>query len=162
MSTRAQIGFYNSESDKRESFQALIYRHSDGYPGSEKPEDKDYGVLTDIVPFLEWFRDERGLTDLEYVSARLLQYLCNLYDKSSIDYAIATKTRQVNHSPEFTGTLGHGICKEFHGDIAYFYKISPESLQVYHIETKFSADFSKVLSEKFVLIKTIDLRKKGV
>lgn len=47
MSTRCQIGFYEAEEKDLDNFEALIYRHSDGYP------DTEHGVLAAIVPFLQ-------------------------------------------------------------------------------------------------------------
>ena len=96
MSTRCQIGFYDSMEKDLEKYEALIYRHSDGYPE---------GVLPDIVPFLKEFSSDRGMTDIEYCSARLLQHLTNLYDAYAKNF------------------LGYGISNSFHGDIEYFYAI---------------------------------------
>ena len=78
MSTRCQIGIYENGKAKFKEFYALLYRHSDGYPGTI--DGKKWGVLTDVVPFLRWWKTQRGISDLEYTSARLLQYLCNTYD----------------------------------------------------------------------------------
>lgn len=130
MSTRCQIGFYEEKEKDLTKWEALIYRHSDGYPGTAN--GKETGVLADIVPFLRWWAKGRGLGDLEYCSARLLQYLCNKYDKfmdafeaqRNIDIVVTEKSR-------FIGTLGHGICNGFHGDIEYFYAIYPNRLEVY-------------------------------
>lgn len=116
MSTRCQIAFYESEPKDLNNFEALIYRHSDGYPE---------GVMPDIEPFLKWWSKGRGLDDIEYVSARLLQYLCNRYDMHGYEYDKKDK--------DFTGTLGHGICKDFHQDIEYLYVIYPNQLEVYDI-----------------------------
>lgn len=106
MSTRCQIGVYNKKEDKFEDFQALIYRHADGYPSE---------VLPEIEKFLKDWKERRGIEDAEYCGARLLQYLCNNKDL-------------------FTGTLGYGICNNFHEDIEYFYKIYPDAIEVYKCE----------------------------
>lgn len=132
MSTRCQIGFYSKKEQKIDDFEALIYRHSDGYPG--KPDGTEYGVLEDIMPFLNWFAGARGISGVEYVSARLLQYLCNQYDGDK-----EAQIKEYSHtasqvSLEFTGSLGHGICNDFHGDIEYFYKIYPNAVEVYETE----------------------------
>jgi len=126
MSTRCQIGFYNNEKDPIDKPEALIYRHSDGYPGDLENE---WGVLQDIVPFLKWFKAARGLNDTEYVAARLLQWLCNQYDgfvQMKVPYDFEKKP--------FTGTLGHGISKEFHDDIEFYYRVYPDVLEVYDID----------------------------
>lgn len=141
MSTRSQIGFYESKPKDLNNFNALIYRHSDGYPE---------GVLPNIIPFLKWWKSGRGLTDTEYVSARLLQWLCNEYDRHGAEFdKEAGRTVTTN---EYTGTLGHGICKNFHGDIEYFYAIYPYSVDVY--DTPFDA-----APENWKLLISIDLDK---
>ena len=113
MSTRSQIGFYNEKEDLNSEYQALIYRHSDGYPESE------YGVVEQLLPFLKEFKENRGIGDTEYCSARTLQYLCNITD---------------NPKHEYTKYLGYGISSNFHMDIEYFYKIFPDCLEVYKCE----------------------------
>jgi hypothetical protein len=121
MSTRAQIGFYDqplSGSPDMATVEAepLIYRHSDGYPGSQT----EGGVLPEILPFLKWFTAERGW-DAEYLSARLLGYLIREHDTAMVKYAISA----------FGGLTGFGISKGIHGDIEYFYAVSPNLVQVY-------------------------------
>ena len=139
MSTRCQIGFYEAETTDPKQFEALIYRHSDGYP------DTEHGVVADIVPFFKWFDKARGMDDLEYVSARLLQHLCNMSDKQGAD--MRRQAPEIFGQPDkgaITGTLGHGICREFHGDIEYFYRVTPQQVFVYrtkwdwHGETPFT------------------------
>ena len=66
MSTRCQIGFYEPKEKDLNNFEALIYRHCDGYPDR---------VLPDIMPILKDFQDNRGLTDIEYASAWLVAKL---------------------------------------------------------------------------------------
>ena len=146
MSTRCQIGFYDNPKQKNlRKFTALVYRHSDGYPGKE--DGSDYGVLTDIVPFLKWFNKERGLSDTEYAAARCLQHLCNTYDTQ-----VTKDSKQFFGTPntDDAGLLGHGICRGFHGDIEYFYAVYPDRLEVY--DTPFDAE-----PDKWKLIETIKL-----
>lgn len=66
MSTRSQIGFYEEGQEDLNKFEALIYRHWDGYPE---------GVLPDIFPILKHFNENRGLRDIEYASAWLVREL---------------------------------------------------------------------------------------
>lgn len=66
MSTRCQIGFYNAGETDLTKWDALLYRHCDGYPE---------GVLPDLQPFLMRFSKERGLEDIEYLAARTLVHL---------------------------------------------------------------------------------------
>jgi hypothetical protein len=146
MSTRCQIGFYKTKEKSLEDFNALIYRHSDGYPGTIDGEK--CGVLPDIVPFLKWWKQVRGLSDTEYASARLLQYLCNKYDKHMTNIE-----KQHKEKPVYAGKLGHGVCKDFHGDIEYFYRVYPSVLEVY----KIGNIWDKFDSKELKLIKTISL-----
>lgn len=142
MSTRSQIGFYEDDTKKLEEFEALIYRHSDGYPS---------GVLPDIMPFLSWWAKGRGMNDTEYLSARLLQYLCNEYDahtvewaKGRLDRAFGNKEetlKEIEMTEKFTGELGHGICKGFHCDIEYLYAISPSGVMVFEVSIGNWEDF---------------------
>jgi hypothetical protein len=69
MSTRCQIGFYESKPEKLDQWEALIYRHSDGYPDSE------HGVLATVLPILHDFDKNRGLDDAEYAAAWLVARL---------------------------------------------------------------------------------------
>ena len=140
MSTRCQIGFYQDKDKPIKEWDALIYRHSDGYPD---------GVLPDIEPFLKKWAKGRGLADTEYASARLLQYLCNEYDGDMIRYE-----RNMPEDKRFTGNLGHGICKDFHGDIEYFYRVHPDEIEVYEV----GDIWDKFDSTEFKIIKTIQLK----
>ena len=122
MSTRCQIGFYSERPTKENlnNWESLIYRHSDGYPE---------GVIPDIQPFLEWWSQHRGLANVEYASARLLQWMCNQYDEAG-DYWDKQANRPITPR-EFTGELGHGICNQFHWDIEFYYVIYPNGIDVY-------------------------------
>lgn len=66
MSTRCQIGFYEAGETNLNLWEALIYRHSDGYP--ESP----HGVIATMLPILKDFDKNRGIDDLEYASAWLV------------------------------------------------------------------------------------------
>ena len=122
MSTRCQIGFYERNEKDLNKWEALIYRHCDGYPKE---------IIPDIEPFLRWFKTERGnISEIEYVSCRLLQYLCNKSDQAEKELL-----QEIGHEPKtgLTGTTGFCICKEFHGDIAYYYAIYPKEIVVYEV-----------------------------
>lgn len=120
MSTRCQIGFYEESVTDLKDWTGLIYRHSDGYPGTEN--GSEYGVLADIVPFLKQF-GRKG--DAEYTGARLLQYLCNEYDKGGYENSFGEKG--------LTGVLGHGISKVWHGDLEYYYAVYKDRVDVYEV-----------------------------
>ena len=124
MSTRCQIAFYEEEPKELSKPKVLLYRHSDGYPE---------GVVPDIKPFLEWWeREGRGIRDIEYVSARLLQYLCNKYDGHSEE--LRKENNWGKEEKGFTGETGYGICKDFHRDIEYLYVVYPSVLKVYEVQ----------------------------
>lgn len=122
MSTRCQIGFYERGETDLNNFEALIYRHSDGYPGTE--DGSKYGVLAEAIPFLRQWQQKRGIPHPEYCAARLLQHLCNRYDK---------QVKEFDKDSKFAGVLGYGISNEFHGDIEFFYAIYPNALVVYEV-----------------------------
>ena len=163
MSTRSQIGFYSKEwADKNGKItkpeldkpDVLIYRHWDGYPA---------GVLPDIIPFLVWFSKSRGLHDTEYAGARLLQYLCNQADEFVAKEKASDPDNQMfdrEYNKKFTGTLGHGICNDFHLDIEYYYAIDEDKIEVF--ELTWAKDWEKPepfseRSKKIMTIKFADL-----
>lgn len=141
MSTRCQIGIYEKKETDLTNFEALLYRHSDGYP------DGEHGVLAAIVPFCKFYHKARGMNDTEYLAARLLQYLCNEYDKAMSKYEQITPKID---GLQYTGLLGNGISKVFHWDIEYFYAISPGLIRVY--ETPFESE-----PKNYKLIQTIEI-----
>ena len=138
MSTRCHIAVYEGEDHTRwwsnlaamppgllrpsGNWVALIYQHSDGYP---------QGVLPSIVPFVRHFLAIRGF-DSEYLAARLLQHLANEYDRGMDEFwAKSPEGRGPNRERE---VLGFGISKSLHGDIRWFYAITPSALWVYERE----------------------------
>ncbi len=147
MSTRTQIAFYNKDEAKLRDFNVLLYRHSDGYPSA---------VLPEIMPFLEWWGKGRGIGDWEYCSARFMQYLTNKYDKNTLDYSQAfpmPMKEAEDIQKGFTGNLGYGICKGFHGDIEFVYAIKPKSVEVYEVHFDYGSD--KTIDQRTSLIGTI-------
>ena len=153
MSTRSQIAFYEEGEKDLEKHKALIYRHSDGYPE---------GVIPDILPFLQWWLKRQGLNDIEYASARLLQYLCNLHDKHTVEFGkqysrLGKEVEDIEKG--FTGIYGHGICKDFHSDIEYLYAIYSDKVVVY--ETAFNFDEPISINDRTKKIKTIKIKDYG-
>jgi len=112
MSTRCQIGFYPTENTPVDNWEALIYKHHDGYP------DSDNGIIALIKPYLDDFAKHRGLSDLEYASAFLLWKM--------------QQQLKADDTGQWAMT-GFGICKVFHGDIAYYYHVSPACIKVYKV-----------------------------
>ena len=86
------------------------------------------------------------MDDVEYLSARLLQYLCNEYDG---EMGKLEKGKKI-----YTGILGNGISKDFHGDIEYLYTIFPECVKVY--ETSFWQN-NKPTSKNCILIAVVPI-----
>ena len=129
MSTRCQIAFYKEDGQNIYSPDALIYRHSDGYPGAIN--GKKIGVLPDIIPMLRDYRERRG-DGIEYCSAQLLHHLMGLYDD-----AVAKYEEPEPGKPRYMarGYMGHGICgdKQFHRDIEYLYAVYPEAVIVFEV-----------------------------
>jgi len=148
MSTRCQLGVYESQDTPLEEWEMLLYRHSDGYPGKE--DGSEAGVLPDIIPFLKRFDKERGIEDLEYCGAWLMHHL--------IEERIKWKKKFVKEHPELHSKnkdgkdwVGHGICKDFHEDIEYFYKIYPSGIDVF--EVRFSVPPDEWKRIKRILLK---------
>jgi hypothetical protein len=108
MSTRCQIGFYETAEQPLSQPTALIYRHSDGYPETED------GVLAALLPWACAFHHERGLDDAEYAAARGLVAL-------------------IRAAGALDSCLGYGICgnAHLHGDIEYYYRVDPTGITVY-------------------------------
>jgi len=160
MSTRCQIGFYQSEQVDLRGYEALLYRHSDGYPGTL--DGKQYGLLSEIIPFLTWFDNTRGMSDIEYCAARLLQYLANGYDIQTKEMAKRYDWMKPTIPGEFTGVLGYGICKDLHPDIDFFYAISPGMVRVF--EPHFADRTGKYapLWHEWRLLETVNIVKELV
>jgi hypothetical protein len=128
MSTRCQIAIYeNDPGDKAEGWNALIYRHSDGYPEDE------CGVMAALIPFVEGFVEQRGW-DAEYLAARLVQHLCNEHDKGDDE----------------PGVTGYGICCAIHGDIEYFYRVFPKRVECWNVSYGWAEDGSELKKARLV------------
>ncbi len=120
MSTRCQIGFYSETNQPLKKFDALLYKHSDGYPG--ELNEPDSGIVPLLMPFLIEFNKVRGLSDSEYAAAWCMHYL--------IDRII----KRYENSPSYKDGvkyIGYGVCQELHGDIEYYYAVYPNRLKVY-------------------------------
>lgn len=117
MSTRCQIGFYAKDG----SMAALLYRHSDGYP--EGP----HGVIAGITPTLRLGMERRGW-DPEYLAAWTMYVMIDAYVKANQESAKKAYTHMPADGMTF---LGHGIETEFHGDIDYYYAVTPDGVTVY-------------------------------
>jgi len=105
MSTRAQIGIYEENNLKSKPV-TIIYRHNDGYPTG------DGAVMSDLVQFVSEIVEKRGSYDAEYLGAQLLYRFIE------------------NHDCGVSG-LGYGVSNEIHGDIRFYYAVTPEGVHVF-------------------------------
>ncbi len=64
MSTRCQIAFYHEDGLALDEWDAMLYRHSDGYP------DEGAGVIATLTPVL---KSCRNLRDSEYLAAEVIE-----------------------------------------------------------------------------------------
>lgn len=134
MSTRCQIGFYRRPDQYIKKWDALLYRHCDGYPDS---------VVPDILPFLQEFQAKRGLDDSDYAAAWLMHYLIDRHIKSMMEWH---KTFGGNVVPsDGRDWLGHGITNQLYLDIEYFYAVFPDRLAVYDVPNAKKVDTWKLL-----------------
>jgi len=155
MSTRCHIGIYRSKDRDFDEFDVLLYRHNAGYPG--RSEGEGPGVLIDIVPFLTKWAKIRGIKDTDYCGARLLQYLCNKFDRAILRGKYRKHINFLDetiHKNSGAGVLGHGISRDFYTDIVYFYKVYPNAIEVY--SPKFDSE-SQPVFDKWRLIQTVKL-----
>jgi hypothetical protein len=105
MSTRAQIGIYEVN-DLKSKPVTIIYRHSDGHPTGAG------AVMPDLVQFVSEIVEKRGTYDPEYLAAQLLYRFIE------------------NHDCGVSG-LGYGVSNELHGDIRFYYAVTPEGVHVF-------------------------------
>ena len=147
MSTRCQIGFYESKDQKNSEFEALIYKHSDGYPD---------GVLPTLVPMCQVFEERRGMTDTEYLAAWVLASFISFHIKQG--RKLSKELRFIKNR-DGIDCLGFGICKGFHGDIEYFYKVSPNLIQVYEVGEGLPDEWSNIVQEIPIIFLKTDTKK---
>jgi hypothetical protein len=121
MSTRCQIGFYETAEQPLHRPSALIYVHDGGAP------DTPHGVLEALLPWAEYFHTERGLENAEYAGAQALAAIIR-YDEACI-----TLSPRAGYDRQRDDTAGYGICGDcaLHGDIEYYYRVDPSSVTVY-------------------------------
>lgn len=140
MSTRSQIAFYGDKEQELKSWDALIYKHSDGYPE---------GVLPLLEKFCRAFDKQRGLSDAEYASAWYLIWLGKEREEN-----LARYRKDSTAMPGFD-FIGLGISKDLHGDIEYFYAVYPDRIEVHALtHSRYEFNNGKLQSEKEVGFKT--------
>lgn len=114
MATRCHIivGDYN----------AMIYRHSDGYPNGRA------GVLFMLKPLVKKFMQGRGFLDAEYLTAHIAHRCIEIVQRDRAGnrkhYKETTgKVPEYLDGPDFLGIGIQPFTKYFQGDVAYVYKI---------------------------------------
>ena len=131
MSTRAQIVILDEDIDYLGSLtykkalehyaHTMIYVHCDGYPE---------GLGVDLENYLKL--DGVRIHDVEYFSAHIIGYISG-YDR-----------KHYESSKDFTG---YGICKEFHGDLSYYYVIDLYKKKLSCIDTYDGLVYEKTFEE---------------
>lgn len=165
MSTRCQIGFYPAKNTPIRKFEALIYRHSDGYP------DGPWGVIASLKGILKRAINSdsgSGLSDPEHIAAWTLHHMLQsrldaqkrAYARFYSRYAKRAKTAKTadlrKHAREMMAYytparvmdfLGYGICgdRQIHEDVAYFYMVYPNGIKVYEVKNPARVNSWKLL-----------------
>ncbi|MBI4397296.1 MAG: hypothetical protein HY548_09385 [Elusimicrobia bacterium] len=121
MSTRCQLAVYATPDKPVQSAALFVYKHFDGFPEGEG------GMLGHVLPFLRWFQKERGLKDVAYATARLIQHLANRSDRGKEPKPGKGWGPQIGCKD----ALGVGVNTFLCDDIRYFYHISPKEVKVY-------------------------------
>jgi hypothetical protein len=153
VSTRCQIGFYQQDNNDLLKPDALLYRHSDGYPGTVS--GSKYGVLPDVVPFLRLFHKRRGLDDTEYAAAWTLHHLIECHVQHIKEYRAKTASGKAYYPEDGRDCIDFGVCQDFHGDLEFYYAVRGPTLKVYEVHWPVQDDQPK--EEHFKLLKVIRL-----
>lgn len=106
MATRCQI--------KVEGQDAMLYKHSDGYPE---------GVLPTLTDAVEKFKEVRGFFDGFFLLARIGQRFMNDSDTHVREFAIKMGAAGLKSCKDEVGCLGYGYDTALHGDIEYLYTV---------------------------------------
>ena len=123
MSTRSQTEFISVNGidvDKR-----TVYRHSDGYPEA---------MIPDLFNFIRW--NQGRMHDPEYTAANWIYWNKRRDEDEYLNSDSAKRAERREHNIVWSGPevehdhnsvvkLGYGVCNndEYHGDIAYLYKV---------------------------------------
>jgi hypothetical protein len=122
MSTRCQI-LCNGHN-------AVIYRHSDGYPHEGKN-----GVLHTLLPLCKEFKRLRGW-DPEYLTARIAHAMVDVILKDhnrmikSIRKSDPGRDLQSYEQGKMLGVGVESFEGQFHGDLAYVYIVNTDHVEV--------------------------------
>ncbi len=134
MSTRAQIKYKDSE------FDIHVYKHSDGYP------DGPHGVLKTLVPFVEQFKTQRGLSDEAYFLAQLIRrFAIQAYKEEQAETDERLSLKNSPYGAE--GFFGWGLDCVKHGDTEYLYEIDKEGAIYINGKKQTAAMLKKALKD---------------
>jgi len=123
MSTRSQTEFViidGVDVEKR-----TVYRHSDGYPEA---------MIPDLFNFIRW--NQGRMHNPEYTAANWIYWNKRRDEDEYLNSDSIKKSERRDHDIRWSGPeverdhnsivkLGYGVCNndEYHGDIAYLYKV---------------------------------------
>ena len=113
MSTRATISFHTEEVSKHNIITqdpiATLYSHYDGY---------EEGVIPFLLPAVQKFDNERGISDMHYGAVRVIQnYIENR-----------------GHTNDALGYGLHPANQRFNLGIEYHYTIDPKTIKVWEMK----------------------------
>lgn len=132
MSTRAQIKITDGQQE------LWFYRHSDGYP---------QGTMPTLQKFLDWVKAGKIRSNVEQAAGWLI-----LIGAAEYGYTYDYKTRTSSPKATLTEPLDDSLsgwkcgsyepcaCRDFHGDIEYFYTISLKEKTIKAKAVRYSKD----------------------
>lgn len=115
MSTRCTIRFADQYGED-----AIIYRHSDGYP------DSDVGVLADLQRFFSDVEEQTADTRFEdpsYLAAKFVVWQAAVNAQLTPTANQWGRTKEEAKTPQPLKFLGVGVVREDPGDIEYRYTV---------------------------------------
>lgn len=146
MSTRAHIAFFAEEPTPETITkpEVLIYKHSDGYPEETLPL---------VVGFSTAFNKKRGLRDVDYATAQCIAYLI-----ANSDDGMKKWYEEVYKKEYVKDYLGYGLGTTFHGDIEFYYVVTPDEVKVYSVDYNYDEpDEAKRYNPILTLERTLPL-----
>lgn len=129
MSTRCQIGVYESKDQELSKWSVLLYKHSDGYPDN---------ILPLLIKYMKQFYatdsvslEDKNYVDASYLSAWLIWFLIEEHRDIMRDYHSQYEDHKLYKFDPTVDFLGHGISDDIQGDIEYYYALYPNRIEVY-------------------------------
>lgn len=116
MSTRCTIHFHDGAGERAGSSpEAIIYRHSDGYPEAVEPD------LAEFFKAVEAQTSDTRFTSPDFLAARFV-----VWESQTKRKARDERRREIGYGSPSGGELdflGVGVCQEDPGDIEYRYHV---------------------------------------